>query len=145
MVLMLIIITVAAVFIILDVAIFEDGAAVVLAGLIIGLFIVTPLIVSYNSYLNLRQYHDSRQLEHDLKAIRAAKTLLENDDNLLAETKDGYYNEVISGIGEARRNLLDYNQTIISKRIMNDNILLSWYIIMPDSDLKIISPEEYEW
>jgi hypothetical protein len=34
-----------------------------------------------------------------------------------------------------RSKVTDYNETIVKKRVMKDNILFKWMIIAPDSDM----------
>ena len=100
---------------------------------------------SYNSYVELREYKDGLVLQHDLKALSAVSQTINNDDNLIAETKDGYYKGLIDGINNAKYRIIKYNSTIVSKRLYGSNFFFSLYVIEPDSDMVLIDVSHYDF
>ena len=120
---------------------FGMGAvAVVLIVILIVIF-----AVSYGSYVGMRNYIDSYTLQHDLKALQAVSSTINNDDNLIAETKDGYYSGLVTGIYKAKERINNYNQQFISKKLIGKNFLLGFYIIEPDDDMKLIDVSKYNY
>jgi len=123
-----------------EAAFFSGAAAVIL--------IVVMIIswgCSYGSYVDLRTYKDGEILQHDLKALNAVSQTINADDNLIAESKDGYYEGLVEGIYDAKRRINDYNRTIIEKKMYGNNIFFGWYVIEPDEDMKVIDVSEYDF
>lgn len=112
-------------------------------------FLVTVLIgvyaESYDNYVKLREYKDGLVLQHDLKALSAISKTISNDNNLVAETRDGYYEGLINGINGAKYRINKYNQTIISKKLYGSNFFYGLYVIEPDDDMKLIDVSEYDF
>ena len=119
---------------------FSGAVAVVLTIVLIAIF-----AVSYGSYVGMRNYIDSYTLQHDLKALQAVSSTINNDDNLIAETKDGYYEGLVKGIFKAKERINTYNQQFISKKLIGKNFLLGFYIIEPDDNMKLIDVSKYNY
>jgi len=115
-----------------------------------GLVFVIAILIgvysgSYSNYVDLREYKDGLVLQHDLKALSAVSKTINNDNNLVAETKDGYYKGLIDGIYGAKHRINAYNETIISKKLYGSNWFYGLYVIEPDDDMKIIDVTEYDF
>jgi hypothetical protein len=116
------------------------------AGLVIAIAIMVGVYSgSYNSYVDLREYKDGLVLQHDLKALKALSATIKNDDNLVAETKDGYYEGLMGSILSAKHRINDYNRSIISKRLYGSNWFYGWYVIEPDTNMTLIDVSHYEF
>jgi len=121
-------------------SVFSGFGAMVLIGILIGAW-----SSSYNSYVELREYKDGLVLQHDLKALSAVSQTTNNDDNLIAETKDGYYEGLVNGIYEAKNRINDYNTKIINKRLYGNNFFFGLYVILPDDDMILIGVSDYDF
>lgn len=123
---------------------FEGGGITAAIILFIVIVIIFPCI-SYNSYLGLIEFRDGDYIGHKIKAIHQLKGMIEDDDNLIAETKDEYYINLGKITVELNEEINWYNGKLISKRKMNDNILFSWFIVSPDDNMKIIKANDYSY
>lgn len=112
---------------------------------VLTIILIAIFAVSYSNYIGMRNYVDSHTLQHDLKALQAVSSTINNDDNLIAETKDGYYEGLVNGIFKAKERINDYNQQFISKKLIGKNFLLGLYIIEPDDDMKLIDVSKYNY
>lgn len=123
-----------------DIAFATGLPAVLLTALLIVI-----ICVSYGNYVELRTYLDGHVLQHDLKALEAVSGTIDNDDNLIAENKDGYYEGLVEGIFKAKERINIYNVGISSKNILANNFFIGLYIVEPDEDMKIIDVEKYNY
>ena len=121
-------------------AFFSGAAVVILVAVLIGIY-----SGSYSNYVELREYKDGLVLQHDLKALNAISNTINNDNNLVAETKDGYYKGLIDGIYGAKHTINNYNQTIIAKKLYGSNWFYGLYVIEPDDDMKVIDVSQYDF
>lgn len=122
-----------------------EGGGITAAILIVIFFIIAVPSISYNSYLNLVEFRDGDYIEHKVKAIRELKKMIERDDNLIAETKNGYYESLAQEIRRLNDEVNWYNNMVISKQKFNDNIIFSWFIVSPDDNMKIIKAKDYQY
>ncbi len=96
--------------------------------------------VSYESYLKARsfysatkeQYHSAIEIYTEYAVIDMGKASFTDFKN------QGYQQNISDFIISLRNKIITYNETIIEKRIMGKNPLLSWFIIEPDADMLII-------
>lgn len=123
-----------------DASFFSGAGVVILIGILIGAY-----TGSYGNYVDLREYKDGLVLQHDLKALNAISKTIKGDDNMIAETKDGYYKGLIDGIYGAKHRINDYNSTIISKKLYGSNFFYGLYVIEPDDDMKVIDVSQYDF
>ena len=119
---------------------FSYAGLIIIIGILIGVY-----SGSYSTYVDLREYKDGMVLQHDLKALSAVSQTINNDDNLVAETKDGYYEGLVNGIYSAKNRINDYNRSIISKTLYGSNFFYGWYVIEPDSDMTLIDVSHYDF
>ena len=88
------------------------------AGAVLLIFVmVAAWTGSYSTYTDLKVYKDGEILKHDMKALSAVSQTINGDNNLIAETKDGYYEGLVNGIYAAKNRVKWYNETIIKKKI----------------------------
>jgi hypothetical protein len=50
----------------------------------------------------------------------------------------GYQENLAKFITTLRYKVVDYNETIVSKRVMERNWFFNWIIVAPDDDMKIL-------
>jgi hypothetical protein len=124
-----------------------DGRSLGMGAIAVVLTVIFIAIIaaSYGNYVGMRNYVDGHILQHDLKALEAVSSTIDNDDNLIAETKDGYYEGLVNGIFKAKERINNYNKDFISKKLIGKNFLLGLYIVEPDDDMKIIDVEKYNY
>lgn len=92
---------------------------------------------SYSNYLDSRAFFSATKEQY-----RSALTVYEDHatiDVKAASFTDfkyqGYQEQIGHFVKVLRSKVTDYNETIIKKRTMKDNILFKWMIIAPDSDM----------
>jgi hypothetical protein len=122
-----------------------EGVGITFAIIFFVIFMIIIPCISYNSYLNLIEFRDGNYIEHKIKAIHQLKGMIEDDDNLIAETKDEYYISLGKITVDLNEEINWYNGKLISKRKMNDNIIFSWFITSPDDNMKVIKTEDYQY
>lgn len=145
MILMLFFIALAATFIFLDLKNDWEGNGIAFGIIFIIVFTIILPCISYNSYLSLIEFRDGDYIGHKVKVVHQLKKMIENDDNLIAETKDEYYITLGRITVELNEEINWYNGKLISKRKMNNNILFSWFIVSPDDNMKIIKIDDYQY
>lgn len=145
MILMLFFIILAITFIFLDLKNDWEGGGFALGIILVIIFVIIIPCISYNSYLSLVEFRDGDYIGHKVKAIHQLKRMIEDDDNLIAETKDQYYVSLGKITVKLNEEINWYNGKIISKRKMNNNILFSWFIVSPDDNMKVIKANDYSY
>jgi len=98
------------------------------------------ITVSYFSYVDARTFYDAT-LEQYSTAIEmyGDKALLDVESAAWTDLKyQGYQENISELIIHLRRKIVNYNETIISKRIMDANPFFSWLIVAPNDNMKII-------
>jgi len=98
---------------------------------------------SYYDYVDTRtfydatreQYANSVQMYHDYAEIdvEGASRIVFNDLKY-----EGYQGNMADFIKKLRREVVDYNEELISKRLMDKTWFWNWLIIAPDDDMKVI-------
>jgi hypothetical protein len=119
----------------------EDGVIVGIVCSVI-IFIVCCLVwtKSYNEYLDARSFYTATK-EQYFSAIEIYKdhALLDMSKASFTDFKySGYQDNVGDFIKDLRNKIIEYNKTIIEKRIQGKNPVFSWFIIEPDDDMLII-------
>jgi len=98
---------------------------------------------SYYSYLEDRASFDSiaAQYRGAVKLYKSDATLnLNKVSQSLTDFKyKGYQEELSKFIFELRNKIVKYNESIIKKRSLKNNFFFSWYIVQPDTDMKLIN------
>ncbi len=106
-----------------------------LAALLIGI-----VSVSYANYLMARSFY-SATVEQYTTAIEmyGGKAVIDIEAAAWTDLKyQGYQQNIAAFIATLRDKITSYNEVIIQKRVLDANPLLSWLIIAPDGDMKII-------
>lgn len=107
---------------------------IVLAGV---LFLVGT---SYFSYLGARTFY-SATVEQYASAVEIYndKAVIDIEAAAWTDLKyQGYQKNIADFIKDLRNSIISYNDTIISKQVMDANPLFNWLVIGPDDDMKII-------
>jgi|GEM_PF-3851052 len=98
-------------------------------------------LASYKSYVTTRTQYDAI-----VNQYKGAVVLYTNYATLdigkiaLTDLKyHNYQNNTASLITDLRKEVISYNDLLISKRTMKKNVLMSWMIQPPDKDMKIIN------
>lgn len=111
---------------------------------IYGMATTMVITESYGTYLDARAYYDNVIAQY-----KGAITLYEDKavsldmekaaQNAFTDLRfSGYQNKMADFIMDLRRNIIEYNRTIIKKRIMDKNFFYNWYVIPPDENMKTI-------
>ena len=116
----------------------------------ISCFIITTLICcllpfgiligSYSTYVDIRAKYDAT-----ISQYRDSITMYKNNATIDVKKAsftdfkyEGYQENIASFIKTLRWEVVNYNKTLIGKRILNKNFFFSWIIIEPDPDMKIL-------
>jgi len=112
-----------------------------LEGFIPSIVIASLLIAvtwgfSYSSYLDLRKYQYTVE-QYKSSIILYKNTVVLDSDDALTDMK---YNKNTDALREMINSLkykiVNYNNILIGKRIMKENIFFNWLIVAPDKDMK---------
>jgi hypothetical protein len=92
---------------------------------------------SYNSYLDSRAFFSAtkEQYRSALTVYKDHATIDVKAASLTDFKYQGYQEQIGHFVKTLRSKVTDYNETIVKKRVMKDNILFKWMIIAPDSDM----------
>jgi len=105
--------------------------------------VITAIIItsSYISYLDTRAQYDAT-----IRQYKGAVTMytdyasLDVEKAALTDFKhQGYQENVAKVIIDLRKEIVEYNEVLIKKRILKKNIFFNWLIIAPDADMKVIN------
>ena len=121
----------------------DDDMLVVSFG--VGFFFIatTTIIIigtSYSTYLDTRAFWDVTNEQYtEAIEIYADRAVLKINENTFTDFKyQGYQENIAEFIKDLRHKVVDYNKTIIEKRIMEKSLVFNWLIIAPDDDMRII-------
>ena len=128
-----------------SVFIVEDEVAVVgIIGFVISFIVcsIIPLVIictSYSNYVGARTQYDATITQYKESVTMYEKAAVINTSKAFTDFKyQGYQANVADFIKSLRREVVRYNKTIISKRIMKKNFFFNWVIIPPDDDMRIL-------
>jgi len=122
----------------------DKTASITCATVLIVVFsIITTLIVSasWAGYIELKQTEATIQQYKEAISLYVDKAKLDiTDPKVLTDLK---YNEYQNSLGrlimDYRNAVNEYNKNLISRQILNNNIMLNWLIIGPDPDMTKMS------
>jgi len=122
-----------------------DGSCAI-AGFIISCIVggIIPLAifaVSYFSYVDIRTSYDAT-IKQYREAVVVYKDHAQIDVKKAALTDfkyEGYQENVANFVRDLRREVVYYNEELISKRIMNKNWFFAALIVAPDEDMKVLN------
>jgi len=108
------------------------------SAILAGLLLTAIWGVSYSSYLNLRKYQHTIE-QYKSSIILYKNTVVLDSDGALTDMK---YNKNTDALREMidslKYKIVNYNNTLIGKRIMKENIFFNWLIVAPDKDMKLV-------
>ena len=98
---------------------------------------------SYGSYVDNRTFFDAtrEQYANAVQMYRDYALLDLKGAAAIAFTDlkyQGYQENMAKFINDLKRQVVNYNEAIVSKRVMKRNFIFKWMIIAPDNDMKII-------
>jgi len=99
------------------------------------------LCKSYGTYVTARTQYDAlvNQYKGAITLYMDHATLDLAKASLTDFKYQGYQENFAAIIKDLRCEIVDYNSTLISKRIMKKHLLFSWVIVAPDDDMKVIN------
>jgi len=111
--------------------------------LIISPGIFAPIITSYTTYLDIKSFYVGVEEQYRSAIEMYEEKAIIDVDKAFTDLKyQGYQEQIANFIVSLREKIADYNYMYIQKKIMDDNPLFSWYIIAPDSSMKLLSLKE---
>lgn len=123
----------------------DDNKAAGIAASIIALAIWVIIIGflkwwSYGNYVDDRVFFDATR-EQYTESVRMYKDYALLDVNGAAWTDlkyQGYQENAAAFIKDLRGKVVEYNESILSKRVVKKNIWFNWFITVPDDDMVVI-------
>jgi len=120
------------------------AAAAVISGFLFGCVLLVSIGVSYANYVGLRSSYDATiQQYRQAVTVYADHAKIDVQKASLTDFKyEGYQGNVADFIKSLRRNVVWYNQGLISKQVMKKNWFFGWVIVAPDDDMKVLNMVE---
>jgi succinate dehydrogenase hydrophobic anchor subunit len=122
-------------------ALIGAGVGALVSGVMIGIILFMSVMSSYTNYVDIRTKYDATITQYK-EAITMYKDHATIDVGKAAFTDlkyQGYQENMASFIENLRSEITNYNEMLISKRIMKKNWFFSWIIVAPDDDMKILN------
>lgn len=145
MLIMLFLILVCAFFFIVGIAALKEaedeaGLVAIFLSFLFLVPVVAPLINSYGSYIDMKQTYEATisQYRNSIKMYEDKAVIHVSKKTFTDFKYKGYQEEVSSLIKDLRNKVEEYNELYIGKKEMGSNIFISWYIIGPDDNMKLI-------
>jgi len=106
-----------------------------------GVFSLVVIFTSYGSYVDLRTSYDATVAQYrQAVTVYVDHAQINVEKAALTDFKyEGYQDNVADFVTNLRRKVVWYNEGIISKRIMDKNWFIGWFIIAPDKDMKVLN------
>jgi len=106
-----------------------------------GIFSLVVIFTSYGSYVDLRTSYDATVAQYrQAVTVYVDHAQINVEKAALTDFKyEGYQDNVADFVTNLRRKVVWYNEGIISKRIMDKNWFIGWFIIAPDKDMKVLN------
>lgn len=120
----------------------KDNAfcGIMISGVILSIISLFVVAASYGSYVECRTMYEST-----IGQYKQAVTMYTDSAEINVESAamtdfkyNGYQENVADFIKGLRSKVVEYNEMLISKRIMNSNFIFSWLVIGPDEDMKVL-------
>lgn len=100
-------------------------------------FYLAIIMASYGTYISDKTFYHSthEQYVNTLKMYHKYAALDSKGEAMTDLVYKNYQTHIASFIETVRDEVVRYNASIVSKRIMKDNFFYSWFIIPPDDDM----------
>jgi len=117
---------------------FLGGA--VLSWVILSIFSLVIIAISYGGYVQIRTMYEATINQYkEAVTMYVNSAVINVEDAAMTDFKyQGYQGNVAEFIKDLRVKVVEYNETLIGKRIMKSNFMFSWLIVAPDDDMKIL-------
>jgi len=111
----------------------------IMLGIVIGIVSGT----SYKTYLNLKQYRVGiEQYRNAIDLYTTKAKLSTSDRNIITDLKYNKYQDALGTlVQDYKRIVTTYNNILIGKRALKDNIVFNWLVVGPDPDMKVVEIE----
>ncbi len=110
-----------------------------IASIIMILLIITPILISYTSYLNMKAFYESTYEQYSESIeIYQDKAIIDTEVAFTDFKYQGYQDNISSYVRDFRNKMIWYNELYIKKTAMNQNIFVNWLIIPPDENMKLM-------
>lgn len=124
------------------------NAIIALTMLSVISFIIIAIIVgnSYGNYIGLKQYNVT--IQQYANSINLYSKLAVPNKNIAQSQEitdlkyQNYQTSIKKLIKDLRWRTVRYNEVLIGKRELNNNIVFNWLIITPDENMKILKMED---
>lgn len=95
---------------------------------------------SYKTYLETRSFYSAtKEQYHSAIKLYGSHAVIDMGKAAFTDLKyQGYQENISKFITDLRNKIIEYNTTIVKKRVMSKNLFLGWFIIEPDDDMVII-------
>ena len=96
--------------------------------------------MSYDKYLQDRAFFSAtkEQYHSAITVYENHATINMNRASFTDLKYQGYQENIGKFVSDLRNNIINYNESIVKKRVMGDNLFLNWFIVEPDNDMVII-------
>ena len=126
----------------------DNGDALIGAGIgaivssgVVSAILILSVLGSYISYVDIRTKYDATitQYKEAVTMYKGHATINVKKAAFTDLKYQGYQENMASFIKNLRREVTDYNENLISKRVMKKNWFFSWIIVAPDDDMKVLN------
>lgn len=100
---------------------------------------------SYDSYLDMKKFYNStkEQYTSSINIYEDKAVLTISEDTFITDMKyQGYQANILELIKDLRKKIVIYNETLVGKNTMKQNLFFNWFIVSPDPDMKIMILKE---
>ena len=116
---------------------------IIAPNIIVVIVLVAILSISYSSYIDMKQHLVNFDIHADTIAsyekLAKLDTTKTGTVNPLTDLKYQNYQRGIKDlISDLRDSCIIYNQNLVGKRTLGNNVIFSWLIIMPDDNMNVV-------
>lgn len=115
----------------------------IISVVVVGFFVG----ISYGNYIGLKQKNVTIKQHAESINLYSKLTVPNKNTTQSQEITDlkyqNYQTSIKELIQELKQRVVSYNNILIGKRELGNNIMLNWLIIMPDEDMKILKIEDF--
>lgn len=112
----------------------------VISGIILSIFFGIFSGLSYSEYISMRSFYDSTIEQYSASIeMYQDKAIIDVESAAWSDLKyQGYQDNIHELIINLRGRIINYNENLISKRVMKKNPFFSWIIVNPDDNMKVL-------
>ena len=115
---------------------------------VIAIILVIIVWISYDNYVDMKQHLTNFNTHADaITSYEKLAKLATTEPGVVGPLTDLKYQNYQRGvkdlIEDLRNSCIIYNQTLVGKRTLGNNVVFSWLIVMPDNDMKIVKFSDF--